>query len=74
MDAQERIQRSLAREAYPLKFTQIQVVPVPNTGSTQCVAFMYGLDDNGLVWFKRDNDDRWSPEPMMSNGEDHAAR
>lgn len=54
-----------------LTFVSISVVPVSNIPSTQCVAFMYGLDEAGRVWFKRNNDDHWSPEPMESNGSKH---
>ena len=47
-----------------LKFIQIQCVPVPNVGSTQCNVFMYGLDADGKVWFKRDTDNVWRHEEM----------
>ena len=47
-----------------LNFVQIQCVSVPNTASTQCNVMMYGLDNNGKVWVKRDCDTSWQPEPM----------
>ena len=47
-----------------LKFIQIQCVSVPNVASTQCYVFMYGLDEEGKVWFKRDLDPYWHRESM----------
>lgn len=48
-----------------LKFVQIQCVPVENVSTTQCNVFMYGLDADGKVWFKRDNDEKWVQESML---------
>lgn len=47
-----------------LKFVSIQCVSVPNTINTQCYVYMYGLDAEGKLWFKRDNDNTWTREPM----------
>lgn len=47
-----------------LRFKQIQCVSVPNTVDTQCNVFMYGLTENGELWFKRDNDSKWTKEPV----------
>ncbi len=53
-----------------LNFVQIQCVNVPNVGSTQCHVFMYGLTSDGKVWFKRDNESVWKPEPMKFRNKD----
>lgn len=47
-----------------LRFKQIQCVPVPNTPSTQCNVYMYGLTDDGELWFKRDTEEQWTREPV----------
>ncbi len=45
-----------------MRLVQIQCVPVPNTIATQCNVFMYGLDSEGKVWFKRELDEHWVPD------------
>lgn len=52
-----------------LTFIQIQCVPVPETAQTQCNVYMFGLDSKGKVWFKRDRDKLWQPEPMEFKNE-----
>ena len=47
-----------------LRFVQIECVPVPNTVHTQCHVFMYGLTNDGKLWFKRDVDEKWSKESL----------
>ena len=47
-----------------IKFKQIQCVSVPNTEYTQCNVFMYGLDEDGVLWFKRECDFKWLKEPL----------
>ena len=47
-----------------LKIKQIQVVSVPDVYNTQCHAFMYALCEDGSLWFKRDNDEKWQPETV----------
>lgn len=50
-----------------MKIIQLQVVPVPNTHTTQCHAFLYALMDNGEIYFRRDNDKEWSKEPDFTS-------
>ena len=47
-----------------INIKQINIVPVQNTCTTQCYAYMYALDNEGILWFKRDNDTKWTKESL----------
>lgn len=47
-----------------LSFIQIQCTAVENTSKTQCNYMMFGLTKDGKVFWKRDNDEHWTPESM----------
>lgn len=52
-----------------ITFVQIQCVPVRSTPYTQCDAMMFGVDGDGKMWWKRDDDDVWRHVSMQAASE-----